>query len=245
LTETHVTFGRCCITGEWGKCLALDLGDIAISAPDTTKGVNYNPDTGEVTFTVWKPVVFASQALFSEKGFETLLEFIRNQENPVPKVTPILVYQWRVLYTDGSTLSQFQVNPETGFEEETNSGKIDYSRLVQMSLVPRNDTVLPTYTFVRESGKFFKNGEELDVAFDGPYIPHAEVVYGRKVTTTWSSGMEGQTLDRNILNVHAGVVQLLGWKIGGLPATIQQTNDPGCVIGIDERGNFRPWHYVE
>jgi hypothetical protein len=167
-----------------------------------------------------------------------LLDYMASQDNPIPGITPVLVYQWQVTYTDGSGLSQFFVNPGTDEEEETNSAAIDMSRVSQISLVPRYTTDLPTYTLVKETGKIFKNGEEIDLMYEGEYVPDSDIVYARKVTHTWGSQMATNCLDREITNTHTTVLQLMGWKVGGLAGP-----GPGLIIAVDDRGNWRPWEY--
>jgi hypothetical protein len=212
------------------------LGDVSIQTPDTERGVTTDPETGEVKFSYWKPVVFQNQATFSEAGLQKVLAYMQSQENPIPGICPSLVYKWHVMYTDGSVLSQFQT--EGNDEVELNSKDIDFSRVSQFSVVPHyvTEDMLPTYTFVKETGKIYKAGVELDLMYGGEYHPEADLVYARKVTQTYASQMVG--LDRDISNVHVTVLQLLGWKVGGLKGP-----GPGMIIAIDERGNWRPWEH--
>jgi hypothetical protein len=237
LKPPKVVFGRCSLTGEWGKCLALDLGDMSIQTPDLERGVEHDPETGEVHFLYWKPVVFENQATFSEAGLKKVLDYLASQENPIPGICPDLVYKWQVLYIDGTALSQFRMVNDT--EEEVNSKEINFPNVSQISVVSHHtsEDSLPTYTFVKETGKIYRAGVELDLMYEGDYHPDAEIVYARKVTHTWGSQMEG--LDRNITNLHSAVLQLLGWKIGGLKGP-----GPGLIIAIDEYGNWRPWEYI-
>lgn len=243
LRQPGVVFGRCCITGEWGKVAAIDLGDLSVDMPDVENGVSY--EDGVVTFSKAKPIVFQNQATFSKAGLEMLMAYLDSQDNPIPAVTPELVYKWQVSYTDGSALAQFQVNPDTYEEQEINSKEIDHSRVAQLSIVPNFPNVarsegMPTYTFVSDSGKFYKNGEEIDNMFDAGYVPGAEVIYARKVNMTFGSVMQSASLDRSIQAAHTSVLQLMGWKVGGLHG-----DGPGCIIGIDERGQWRPYEYIE
>jgi hypothetical protein len=239
LRQPKVVFGRCCLTGEWGKCVALDLGDISIQTPDTERGVEVDPESGEVKFKYWKPVVFENQATFSESGLKKLLDFMASQDNPIPGICPDLVYKWQAQFTDGSVMSQFVAAPD-GTETEIRSTDIPFDRVAQFSVVPRyvNEESLPTFTLVKETGKIFKAGEEIDLMYDGEYLPDSDVVYARKVTHTWGSQMRSG-LDREITNTHTTVLQLLGWKVGGLKGP-----GPGLIIAIDERGNWRPWEYT-
>lgn len=220
LREPKVSFGRCCITGEWGKVVAIDLGDISINTSDEG------------------PKVFNNQALFSKVGLEKLINYMDSQDNPIPTVTPELVYKWQVSYVDGSAISQFRINPETMEEEETCSKEINFSQVAQFSIVPRKEG-LPTYTFVKETGKIYKNGVELDLNYKAPYIADSEIVYARKVNIVFGSVVQQNSLDRNIQASHSSVLQLIGWKAGGLHGS-----GPGCIIAIDERGHWRPYQYL-
>jgi hypothetical protein len=238
LRQPKIVFGRCALTGEWGKCVALDLGDICIQAPDTENGVTKDEETGEFTFEYWKPVTFENQITLSESGLKMILAYAESQDNPIPSISPELLYKWQVSYDDGSALTQYRFNPETSQEEEVNSKEIDFARIAQLTVLPRypGDTTLPTFTLVKETGKFFKDGSEIDLMYDGAYLPEADIVYARKMTHTWGSQING--LDRGITTTHTTVLQLLGWKVGGLKGP-----GPGCIIAIDDRGNWRPWEY--
>jgi hypothetical protein len=245
LREPKVTFGRCAITGEWGKVAAIDLGDISINVPNIEDGVLYDTETQAVTFTKARPVIFQNQALLSKAGLEKLIAYMDDQNNPIPAVTPELIYRWQVTYTDGTALSQFRTIPGTNDDEEIISSEIDFTRIAQMSVIPNFPSIpraegLPTYTFVRETGQIYRSGELLDLLFDNNYIPDSEVIYARKVNITFGSGMVPNSLDRNIVAAHTSVLQLLGWKVGGLHGP-----GPGCIIAIDERGNWRPYEYIE
>ena len=233
LRQPQVVFGRCAVTGEFGKCVALDLGDISIQTPDTERGVEIDTD-GKVTFQNWKPVVFENQITISDEGLKKLLAYTESQDNPIPSLSPELVYIWQVLYKNGSGLRQYRVNSETGNEEEVISSEINWDQVKEISVIPRYDTSLPTYTFVPENGKFYKNGQEIDIMYEGIYNSESHIVYARKVTHSWGS-QAIDSLSRNITNNNTSVLQLLGWKTdNGLKA----------VIGIDERGNWRPFEYI-
>ena len=237
LRQPKISFGRCCLTGEWGKCVALDLGDISIQMPDIERGVEQDPESRKVRFKYWTPVVFQNQATFSEDGLKKLLNYMESQENPIPCVCPDLVYKWQAGYIDGTVISQFQATAD-GTEEEISFADIVLDRVSQFSIVPRyvTEEVLPTYTLVKETGKIFKAGVELDLMYDGVYQPESDIVYARKVTCTFTSQVQG--LNRYITNTYTTVLQLLGWKIGGLKGP-----GPGLIIAIDERGNWRPWEF--
>lgn len=134
----------------------------------------------------------------------------------VAMFTPTLVYQWMVTYKDGTGFSQFED------EIENNSRDINYDEVAQVNVLPQFSGMLPGFTFVRETGKFFKAGEEIDPEYPNEYPgPEAPFYYARKVTHTWGDF------------THTTVLQLLGWK----------TETQRCIIAIDERGNWRPWQY--
>lgn len=243
LRAPHVVFGRCVLTGQWGKCVALDLGDMVFHAPNVEEGVRQDLETGKISFTQFDPVTFNNQALFSEAGLQMLLQYCQSQDNPIPTLTPDLVYQWKVLYSDGSGLCQFRSDGQDGVIEATGAD-IDFARVHQLSVSPRllPEDVLPTYSFIKATGQFYKGSEPLDVGYEGPYVPDSEIVYCRKVAHTWASNM-GTQLDRTISPVHTNVLQIMGWRVGGLPAVVDRQPTPGCLIAIDERGNWRPYDY--
>lgn len=234
LRQPEVKFGRCALTGEWGKCVAIDLGDICIHTPDVERAIV--DDSGQITFDVWKPVVFENQVTFSEQGLQKLLAYAQSQENPIPSLTPVLVYEWQVLYTDGSSIRQYKSDPETYEEIEVNSREIDFDRIAQFSVISRQGD-LPNYTFVKETGCFYRDGQLLDLDYEGPYQEASVTVYARRVTHSYSSQTFG--LSREISSTYTNVLQLLGWKVGGLKGP-----GPGCLIGIDERGNWRQHEYT-
>lgn len=239
LRQPKIVFGRCCVTGEWGACVALDLGNICVDAPNTEQGVEYDPVTKEVTFTAWKPTVFNTQVTISKEGLTLLMTQLDTQPSPIPSVGHELVYEWHILYTDGSGLGQFRFKDDDS-PEELHSGDIDFDRVMQFVLRPRFDTTLPTFTFIKDTGKVYRNEEELDLDYDGVHHATAPMVYGRKVTHTWGSAMEQHSLNRSMECMSTTVLQLIGWKVGG-----REGAGPGCIIAIDDRGNWRPWEYTE
>ena len=220
-------FGRCCVTGEWGKCIALDLGDMSIQTPDTERGVIQDIDTGKVTFTCWQPTIIHSQVTVSEDGLTKMLEFMKSQPNPIPPVNPELVYMWHVLYKDGTPLQQFSEEGETRYAD------INLANVTYFSVLPRVPG-LPMYVFEKVTGKIYKDGIDLDLGYGGLYIPESTIFYGRAINHTWGSP-EQVSLDREITNACTTVLQLLGWKVDGGPC---------CIIAIDARGNWRPYDYV-
>jgi hypothetical protein len=239
LRPPEVQFGRCCITREFGKVVAVDLGDIAIEAPVTDEGVEYNAETGEVTFNKWKPAVFATQALFSEEGLEMLLAWSRSQESPIPMITPELVYAWMVNYKNGSALAQFRVG-EDDKEIEVNSKEIDKAEAQSVTLSPRGNRDLPIYSFAVDTGRFYRNGQEIDTDYDGEHPENAPMVYGRKVTHTFGSSM-GPQLARTLISAHTTVLQLIGWHEAGMDGLSPDRPGRCNIIAVDDRGNWRPW----
>lgn len=235
LREPTVGWGRCAITGEWGPTVALDLGDISVEAPLVDEGVEYDPNTKEVVFTRWRPVIFEQQLTVSRPGLEKLLSWLDDQAMPVPTLTPVLVYQWRVLYTDGSSLSQFECDSGSNDIRENRSDLIDFSRIQQASIVPREPgSDLAGYTYDWPSNVIYRNGLPIDVEYNGDRPEGASVFCRRKVTHTWGSVM-GEGLSRELQNAHTTVLYLIGWHT--------YENGPCCIISVDERGNWRPWQY--
>lgn len=238
LREPSVSFGRCAVTGEFGPVINIDLGDLSVEAPNVDKGVEIDPETKEITFTCWRPVIFETNISLSEMGLVKLLEYLKSQDSPIPAVKPVLLYMWQVMYTDGSVQAQFELNATTQEEEEFHSGVIDFTRIHQISVVPRGiNSELPTATYVVEGHKFFVGGKEIDVEYDNlPSIPEDVLpYYARKVTHTWGSVM-GAHLTRDVQNAHTTVLQLVGWQT---PDGLHK-----CIVSIDERGNWRPWSYA-
>lgn len=235
LREPTISWGRCTITGEWGPVVGLDLGDISVESPVVEKGVIYDPLTGDVTFTNWKPILFEQSLTVSRAGLEKLLHWMDDQELPVPTITPVLLYKWVVMYSDGSVVSQFEVDPETSLEHENSSRLIDFSRISQVSVCPREaGSELPTYTYDWATNTTYKNGVPIDTEYEGERHADATAFCQRKVTHTWGSVM-GDGLERVIQNAHTTVLYLLGWYT--------YENGPCCIISVDERGNWRPWNY--
>lgn len=235
LREPTISWGHCAITGEWAPVIGVDLGDICIEAPVVDEGVIYDPESGDVKFTVWRPAIFEQQLTVSRIGLVKLLEWMDNQNLPVPGITPNLVYQWRVLYTDGSSLSQFELDSVSGEEKENNSRLIDFTRISQTSIVPRDPvSELPTYTYDWSTNTIYRNGAPIQTEYPKERHADAQVFCKRRVTHTWGSHM-GQGLDREIVNAHTTVLYLMGWHTW--------ENGPCCIISVDERGNWRPWLY--
>lgn len=218
------------------------MGDIAIDCPVIDEGVHYDEGTGKVTFTKFRPSVFASQATFSEEGLRHLLGWMEGKESPIPAIEPVLVYKWVVTYLDGDVICQFTTDEnDSNTEHETNSREIQWDRGVsQISIIPRHSDELPTFTFVTASGSFYRNGELLDVDYDGDYPHEAQIAYARKVTHTFGAFM-GAALARTLNTAHTTVLQLLGWHVDGVPGLEQGNDNACCVIAIDDRGNWRAW----
>ncbi len=252
LRPPSAEFGRCVITGEFGSCVAIDLGDLSVNSPDCSRGVtldnpqfdtngNYIENSGEVRFSVWRPHVIQQQLLISEDGLNRLLDFSRNNESVIPGITPNLEYIWSVLNIDGSGRKQFEIDPETDEEVEVNTKELgDYSQVAQITLEHHYNQALPTYTFVASTGKIFKNGEELDLAFDAPIPEGALPFYSRRVMHVWGSAMQYNSLSRSFTLGQTTVLQLIGWRVGG----VGSGDAPCCIIAIDEQGGWRPWQYI-
>jgi len=236
LQTPPIAFGRCCVTGEYGKVVNVDLGDICIEGPDVDNGVEYDPDTKKVTFTQFKPNIIKALLSISEAGLRLLLAHSEGHGNPVPAITPPSVYAWRVLNADGSVQSQFQHNEAMELVEQ-HSGVINWENVRQLSVVPKDpaDVDLPTYTLDLPTCRFYKAGVELDVDYghetggDG-----TRGFYARKNTITFGSVVE-ENMSRSVKPIHITVLQLLGW--------VNEPSGKKCVIGIDERGNWRPFEY--
>lgn len=246
LRKPEVAFGRCAITGEWGKVVCVDLGNLSIEAPNTEKGVVYDPNTKQVNFTVWNPVVFEQQLSLSRNGLQMLMDFLDNEESPIPAITPDSVYQWTAMHTDGSVISQFFYDENTGEEREQHSGVIRMNDLYELRLLPHgvDHSVLPQYTYVPSSNKFFRNGVEIDVMYDAERPAEAQTVYCRHNTITMGSVLKPGSLSRALQLGHITVLQCIGWCVGGLDA-LSDPNAKKCLICVDERGNWRPWKYTE
>lgn len=246
LRPPEVAFGRCAITGEWGKVVSVDLGNLAIDAPNTEKGVEYDPATGQVNFTIWDPVVFHQQLTVSRRGLEMLMDFMDSQESPIPAITPQLIYQWAVMYRDGSVITQFEFNLDSVTENERHSGVIDWEQVQEFRLMPRgvaNDT-LPQYTYVPSTGVFYKNGTPIDTMYDANRPEGVQSVYCRQNTITMGSVLKPGSLSRALQLGHITVLQCIGWCEGGIDR-LGNTNAKKCLICVDERGNWRPWKYTE
>lgn len=240
LRPPNVVFGRCNLTGEMGKCIAIDLGDISIECPDYTRGVSVDDD-GSVHFSIWKPKVFQQQVTVSPEGLRKLLAWAENKDAPIPVVTPHLAYAWQLMYKDGSRLAQFYINPETGEEEETNTRVVDWDNVALVELVPHfpEDGILPRYTYVTGTGKIYKEDEELGLNYEDPFIPGARPFYARKTIHTFGSVMMKRSLNREIHVQKSTVLQLLGWRVGGTEEGVR----PCCIIAVDDMGGWRPWQY--
>jgi hypothetical protein len=241
LRSPQVVFGRCNLTGEMGKCIAIDLGDISIECPDCTRGVSLEED-GTVRFSIWKPRVFQQQVTLSPEGLRKLLAWSEDKRAPIPVVTPYLAYAWQIMYKSGSRLTQFYMNPETGEEVETNTREIDWDSVAIVELVSHypGEKVLPRYTYVVATGKFYKEDSEIDVAYDDPFITESRPFYARKVHHTFGSAMLKHSLNRSIQVQHSNILQLLGWRVGG----VTEGRTPCCIIAVDDNGSWRPWNYT-
>lgn len=249
LQAPMIEFGRCAVTGEFGKVAVIDLGALSFEHPDVDKGVDYDTKTKKVTFNNWKPIIHQSHVCLSESGLRRVLEWMGNQANPVPSHTPDLVYQWLVRYTDGSILSQFRMG-ENEEEEEVRSSLIEFDRVAQCEVIPRElgDTSLPKFALDLRSGNFFRDGqcinEEID--YPGTFDPEVHTLaYGRKVMATFGSHLKPGRMSRTIHIASSSVHQILGWSEGGKAGLHNDARLPCSIISIDDNGLWRPYKQVK
>lgn len=228
--ESKVAFGRCAVTGEWGKCMSINLGDISVQAPDTENGVVSDPD-GRVRFTQWAPVTFNTQVTLSEAGLQQLMDQCKSAENPLPTLNPDLVYGWEARYKNGCTVRQFTRHYPT--EVETRYGDLELKEVFEMSLMGRGIAGLASYSINMEKGKFYQNGQPIDVGYEGDYSEDALPFAARKIVHTW--GSEVHDAERSVTNAYTTVLYLLGWT---------SANGTRCLIAVDNRGSWRPFDYV-
>ena len=242
LRPPKMVFGRCNVTGNWGGCVALDLGDISILAPDAVNGVTMSEE-GEVLFSQWHPTVFQQQILLSTDGLRKVLSWAEGQDVPIPTIKPFLAYAWQLMYKDGSTLTQFWTDPDTNEERENLTKDIDWSQVNTFQIVSHypEEKILPVYTFIPDTGKIYKGDEELDLAYDAAYPDNARPFYGRYNHHSTGSVMIRHSLDRTIQLQKSIVLQLLGWRTNSLG------DGPSlcCLIAVDETGDWRPWEYIK
>jgi hypothetical protein len=244
LRKPVVAFGRCAVTGEWGETIGVDMGSISIDVPNTEKGVKIHDD-GRVEFTIWEPRVVEQQLSLSRKGLCMLFEYMRDQESPIPSITPELVYQWCVMDPEGGVTTQFVFDAE-GKEHEQASDDQAIMGCRELRLLPHgvDNSVLPQYAYSPEINTFYKNGIPIDTMFDAERPLEASTVFCRQNTITMGSTIKPGSLSRALQLGHVTVLQCIGWCVGGITAL----NDPTakkCMICVDERGNWRPWKYTE
>jgi hypothetical protein len=230
----ELVFGRCAVTGEWGPCITIDLGNISIDAPVITEQVDYDPDTKAVVFNKWEPVIFQQNLTVSRNGLAMLMNYLDSQENPIPAITPNLVYKFQIMHRDGSIVSQFEYD-ENGKESESDTKGVDWARVKEIRIVARytDESQLPTYIFNCETGKFYQNGQEIDTYYEKAMPEGAIPFYARDTHLTFGSILKPNSLNRQIEVGSASVIQCLGWE----------TKEARCIIGVDERGAWRPWKY--
>lgn len=241
LRDPQMVFGRCTVTGEWGNCIALDLGPISIEAPDATRGVTLDED-GNVQFSVWNPYVFQNQLTISPAGLMLLLNWSEGKTASLPEIKPNLVYAWQIMFNDGARMCQYHIDPDTGEEVETNTREVDWSQVSQIDIVSHypEERTLPVYTFITATGKIYKDNVELDLAYDEPMPEDASPCYARHNNHTYSSLMIQRSLSRDIIVQNSKIYQILGWRVGGLGSGVNLC----CLIAIDEKGEWRAFEYV-
>lgn len=225
-------FGRCLVTGEFGPVVRVKLGEFGYSVPSTEKGVEYDKETGEVNFTVHEPKQFEVEGMFSAEALESMLVALKEGKNPIPEVSPKSPYMWRMLLTDGRTLSQFDSEGENSFKEvEENWGNV-----AQVNLVPFPGEDLPNYTLDVKSGTFFRNGQPIpyeELGYEKEFEGADRGEYFRKVTIVFGSPVDAQTGHREIETSYTSVLQVFGWIKG----------DKKMLIAVDDRGEWREWDY--
>jgi hypothetical protein len=237
LRPPAIQVGKCAVTGELGKVVAVDLGDLAVTMPahwlqdrDSRKYRKVPAETKTIN----------AQVTLSQNGLRLLADWMDNQDNPIPAVKPDRCYQWQVLFRDGSALKELEYDGvgtivENRFPEER------VHEVVQFSYVDASMRGLPTYTFDTRTGEFWKNGEKIDLDFEERYlgdVPGCRLVQARQVHLLFgSSGYGANPLGRDIHVAYDNVLYVLGWKIGPYP----ETGVPSCLIAIDGQGNWRSY----
>lgn len=236
LRPPKVCFGRCGITGQFGKVIALDLGDIEIQSPNTEEGVTIDPLTGKVGFDKWKGEIINAQLTVSEDGLNLLLKQLKVAPHPMHGITPELVYFWKVTYVDNSEYSQFYL--ENGEEKERSTKEIAWGHVEQVHLIPRYNDTMPIYTFDTLTGTLLKGGNAIDYHIPTKFESGThELILWRKNTIIFGASMEENSLDRVVDETNISVLYLLGWQEGGVTS-----DKPGFVIAVDDRGNWRPYY---
>jgi len=231
LRTPKVNFGRCGITGEWGKVIAVDLGDMVVQAPGYYRdGVWHEPEL----------VTYTNTVTLSKDGLRLLGDALDGSDNPIPAYVPDLKYQWEVAYMDGSAERQFFYS-EDGEEEERAFPLGRAAEIKQVSLIDRIGLPngLPTFTANITEGRFFRNGEEISTGYTGELHPGRTALSVRKSSILFGSQMEG-TGERNIGMLHASILYVIGWKNGDWG----NTNGSCNLIAVDERGAWRPYDQI-
>lgn len=238
----EVVFGRCAITGEIGKVVAVDLGDIAVDTPNTEDGVEYDKVTKKVIFTRWEPVVFNQQLTISKDGLEKMLGLMDEAPNPIPAYTPNLVYGWEFLMYDGSAVGQFYV--KDGEEVERTIANIDMKDISEIRMIPRAPD-LPKYTYNVHTQTLYKNNrvEPLKEFYTYDRPEDAETVVFRFNNITFASTI-GNNLSRKVELVAGATLFCFGWCVGGLGSVNDKTSAK-AIIAIDAYGQWRPYKLVE
>ena len=232
----EVEFGRCAITGEWSKCITVDLGDMSILHPGYMK----HDSDGSEEWIEPETVVYSNQVTLSTQGLDALKGYLESQDNPIPLILPNLVYQWFVIFRNGESLTQFHYD-ETGsipVEEKFPLDRI--TDIIQVSLQPIEDTRLPNYSFVWETGLFYCNGQLLDTGYEDVYNPaKALPINTRFNSVMFASAIKPNGLGRFINHAH-NVTYSLGW-IGG---AWDNKEVPRNLIAIDSTGEWREYDQI-
>ena len=229
----NIGFGRCAVTGEWGKVANIDLGDMSFDIPDVEAMV-----PGEPVPT--KPVTLQLQLSVSPEGLRHLQTLLNAAPNPIPGMQPDLAYMWAVTYNDGTTLTQFDPDGT-----ERHWGHVNVPKVTELHLLPNplaaTSAGLPSYTLCLKSNLLFCGDDPTPIDFGCPenIPPEAEIVYYRAVNLTFASEVKTD-LQRSIGPANNSVLQLIGRKVGGLKGP-----GPGYVIAVDARGNWRPYEPQE
>lgn len=249
LRQPKIEFGRCAITGQFGKCVAVDLGNITVDEPNPDAGY-YIDDKGKVMPNAFRPAIFASQVTLSVEGLSRLAVYLGIAESPIPGITPAEIYQWEIQFKNGTTIRQFY---HEGTEEKRNTEDlncdIDWGQALSLTIRPHNqpEGSLPFYSYSVHSGDFFRNGvaiTDLDYEVTDNDPTTFTIVYFKKVHHTFGTGVLPGSMERQFTGCHSTMLQVFGWADGGLAAVLDpDCTKSCCLIGIDERGEWRPYLY--
>jgi hypothetical protein len=252
IRQPKIEFGRCAITGQFGKCVAVDLGSITVDEPNPKAGYHLN-DAGEIEPNAFRPAIFASQVVLSEVGLLRLAAYVAGGESPIPGITPDEVYQWEVQRKDGSAQRQFYHEEAEEKRVTWDLNTINWDEFLSLTVRPHNmpEGALPFYSYSLVTHDFMRNGvviDDLDYYHDEdlpvPDDDEMKVVYFKKVHHTYGTAVHLGSMQRNFTGQHSTVLQVFGWAVGGIEAVIDpEAKTPCCLIGVDERGEWRPYLY--